>query len=70
MDYLKKHLRNPKTGELHKVVQSLCSVKRIDPSVLHDKYESKMEEMNSKFAGQTKMKAKYDLYCKKRLAVI
>ena len=40
----------------------LCQAKSIDHSILHEKYEAKMEELKSKFATNAKMKAKYEIY--------
>lgn len=37
---------------------------------MHEKYETKMEELKAKFSNNIKMKAKYELYQKKRLAII
>jgi len=67
---LKTQLRNPKTGELHKVILTLCQAKRIDHSILHEKYESRMEELRDKFTTSAKMRAQYEIYCRKRLAVV
>ena len=69
-DFLKKSLRNGKTGELNKIVVQLCQAKRIDHSILHQQYQNKMEEMMSKFPNSAKMKAKYDVYLKKSHLII
>ena len=45
-------------------------MKRIDHTILHEKYEAKMEELKEKFSNNPKMKAKYEIYQKKRLAII
>ena len=39
---LKQQYRSSKTGELHKVVLSVCQAKRLDHSILHDKYAMKL----------------------------
>ena len=69
-EFLKQRLRNGKTGELNKIVIQLCQAKRLDHSILDARYEAKMEELKSKFNNSAKMNANYEIYRRKRLAII
>ena len=44
------------------MVIQLCETKRLDYTILHEKYENKIEQMRAKFPKSAKMKAKYDVH--------
>ena len=37
---------------------------------IFDRYETRVEELRAKFPNEAKMRAEYEIYCKKRLALV
>ena len=68
-EYLKNELRS-KTGEVNKVVAQICQAKHMDYTILDAKYEQKMEKLIQKYPDSIKMAAQYQVYVRKRHAIV